>query len=168
LPVKEDSVKEVLASLPRGFIVSAAVLASLPTLALLLPLNLGVVAPATLIDTFLALYLLQLPLALYAASRVEDAAARLTTACGEKTRGRDRAGISVYTAAAAVPLGFIVPLVQLGHALALCGLLEARRLGGISLEVILNLMTLGLHTLIYASMLERAVATVFEDDGARS
>ncbi len=161
LAVEADDARRVLLRLPRGMLPVAALFASLPTLSVLVVLNLRASPPAlaSLLEAFTLLYLVQVPLALYAAVFVSRLSEALAEACG---KGGGARGGRLAVLAALVPLGFIAPLVGLGRVLSACGLGAAQRLGSGELDVALNVMTLGLHSVLYALLLERVVDQTLE------
>jgi hypothetical protein len=164
----KSAAKAALLMLPRGMLAAASLFSSLPTLAAVALLSLEtrptpetVVAIARL---FLFLYLVQLPLTLYTARWLTLVSQRL------RCDGERRAPRSFEAVLASlVPLGFIIPLTLLGRGLSECGFVKGQqRLGANGLDILLNFMTLGLHALLYALLLEKIVDAAVEEDYAGS
>ncbi|GEM_PF-6840871 len=159
MEAERERARRLLAKLPSGMLLAAALLAGLPTLTPLALLNLGALPSSSLMHIFLAIYAVQLPLSLYTGHRIAVVLDELYDIC---RRGRE-VPRPVLLAASAAPLGFIVPLSSLGTRLAACKLVQAQKLGNNGLDLALNVMTLGLHAIIYASILERILSSITEE-----
>lgn len=162
MPGKEAARKAAV-HIPQGSLLIGALVASMPTLILLIPLNVRVMPPTGIPGLFAVLYAVGLPLALYTGYISARALQVLREeGCSNVPPLSPLLGVAI----AAVPLGIIVPLYMLGSGLSRCGLKQAQRLSTGGIDIFLNLITLGLHSVLYAALLERILSSLFEENKA--
>ncbi|KSW11309.1 hypothetical protein CF15_00085 [Pyrodictium occultum] len=139
----------IVSEAPRGGITLAGVLASLSSLVPLLLLNMG--ARTGLVeDVFAALYLSSLPVVASGVYQLYRLALSISEACGlAKPSG-------LVFAVGAAPLGYVVPIYYTLYLLSRCDGLKGR-VNATPLDIMLNLITFGLHSALYASLFNKVL-----------
>ncbi len=150
MPAKPPpEVVERLRLVPRLSIVLPAVYSATPVLAAFLLANVGVLSPGDMLYVFTMLYLASLPLTGYGVYMLYRLASGLSCASSRFT--------PLLGVLAMLPLGYILALVQVGRMVSECKLVGTERLSQPMVDVVLNVITLGLHSIFYAMLLERII-----------
>jgi len=146
--------RRIALSAPRGTITLAGIFSAFSTVVPVLLLNLGL-APALAEKVFVATYLVGFPIVMSAVHQLYGLAVAVSEACGVERPS------TLGFLAGVLPLGYVIPLYYVLRMFARCKRLEGR-INATPMDIVLNIITFGLHSAMYAVLFNKVVDMALE------